>query len=100
MFYYSFLTPFFHFVYRVLRAPLPSNNLHFLLPRILGIIQRAHVPHRGCTHVLTTCYGYNNDYDDDDGNDGDNDVVVVVKIVEIRDKNFSLPESIDCTNAL
>lgn len=26
-------------------SPLPSFNLYFLLPRILGIIQRAHVPH-------------------------------------------------------
>lgn len=32
-------------------SPLPSFNLYFLLPRILGIIQRAHVPHWGCTHV-------------------------------------------------
>lgn len=66
-FYYSPLTSFC--AGRSLVAlPLPPSNLYFLLPRILGIIQRAHVSHWGCTHVPTTC-------DDDDEVDEDEDDV-------------------------
>lgn len=50
-FYYSPLLPSDRSLSLSSYSPLPSFNLYFLLPRILGIIQRAHVPHWGCTHV-------------------------------------------------
>jgi len=46
-----FFRPLLSLLSAASRTPFPSTNLHFLLPRILGVIQRAHVPHRGCTHV-------------------------------------------------